>query len=161
MAESSSPTLAWSAYEHEHRERSPEWFWTVGIIAVAAALAALILGNALFGVLIIISAFLLALFAAKQPDLVSFEINDKGIRIDKTLYPYRTLDSFSVTHQDEENHPAPKLLVQSQKALMPLLVIPLTDDIDTEALHDYLLQFMKEEEHREPISQRLLELIGL
>jgi len=51
--------IEWDAHEYEHRERSPDWFWAVGIISVSVAVAAVIFGNIIFGILVIIAAFTL------------------------------------------------------------------------------------------------------
>lgn len=151
----------WQAHEHEFHERSHDWYWAVGIVAVSSALAAAILGNILFGLLIIMAAFILALRASKQPDMVSVELSERGIRIDKTLYPYRTLDSFYVTHPEPGTRMEPKLLVQSKKPLVPLLIVPFASDIHPDMIHDYLIKYIPEEEHREPLSHHLLEMVGL
>lgn len=155
------PQFEWSAYEHEHFERSSEWFWIVGIIAVALAIASMILGNPLFGALILISAFLLAMFAVKKPNIVIYQLSAKGIRINNTFYPFRALNSFFVTHGDPRLDMIPKLLVSSSKPLMPLMSIPLDPDMDPDDVRDFMLQFLSEEEHKEPIAHHLLALIGL
>lgn len=155
------PQFEWSALEHEHFERSSEWFWIVGIIAVALAIAALILGNPLFAVLIVISAFLLAMFAVKKPEPVHYQLSQKGVRINNTLYPYRSLKSFFVTHGDPRLDMIPKLLLESDRPIMPLISIPLDESIDPDHVHEYMLKFLEEKEHKEPIAHHLLALIGL
>jgi hypothetical protein len=160
MAEE-APKIEWTAYEHEHIEHSSEWFWMMGILAVALAIAAVIFGNFLFAILIVISAFLLAMFAVRRPPLVTFELSQKGLRIDRTMYPYRSLNSFFVVHGDAERDIPSKLLLASQKPLMPLMVVPLDPAIDPELLTEYLSHFLTEEEHREPFAHHLLILLGL
>ncbi len=155
------PQFEWSAYEHEHMERSNEWFWIVGIIAVALAIAALILGNPLFAALIVISAFLLAMFAVKKPEEILYQLTPKGVRINNALYPYRTLNSFFVTHGDPRLDMIPKLLLESERPLMPLMSIPLAPGMDPDDVREFMLQFVKEEEHKEPIAHHLLAMIGL
>ena len=36
--------IEWDAHEYEHKERSADWFWAVGIISVSMAVAAIIFG---------------------------------------------------------------------------------------------------------------------
>ena len=116
-------SISWRGQEYFFIEKSPDWFWTLGIIAIAGAVAAAIWGNVLFAILILVGAFALAMFAARQPEEVSFEISPKGIRTGDTLYPYPSLDVFWVEHEDEEEDA--KLLVRSKKLMMPLIVVPL------------------------------------
>jgi hypothetical protein len=144
--------LSWEAPEYEHRQHGTDWFWTVGVIGVGICITAIIVGNVLFGILIILGTIALLLQAIKHPRQISFGINRKGIRIGTTLYPYATLDVFWVTDTNI-------LLIRSQKSLMPLLIIPI-EGISREEVRDTLLEFLHEEELREPISHRIMESLG-
>lgn len=143
--------FSWEAPEYEYREKSTDWFWAFGIFAVSAAVAAFIVSNILFGVLILIGAFVLSIFAARKPEIIHFEINEKGIVIDKIIYPYKNLESFTVNEG--------VLLVKTKKKLMQLLIIPLR--VSNEQVHDFLLENIKEDEDLEiPFSQTIMEAIG-
>ena len=50
------PIIEWNAPEHYYYKRSPDWYWSVGIIAVTGAVLACIFGNVIFGILILASA---------------------------------------------------------------------------------------------------------
>jgi hypothetical protein len=149
-------SIRWGGHEYSYSEKSVDWYWAVGIVALSGAVAAILLGNFLFGILILIGAFTLSLFAARKPNTVTFEINRRGILIDKKLFPYNTLDSFWI---HEDTHHA-TLLVRSQKAMMPLIMIPLSEPVDAEIVHLSLSRFLEEEEHDMPISHRLVEYFG-
>src|SRR3989344_4706004 len=92
--------IAWDALEYEYREKSADWFWAVGVIALAAAVTAAILGNVLFAVLIVVGAAALAIHAGREPLVVHFAISERGVSVGKTLYPWKTLDSFWVETRD-------------------------------------------------------------
>src|SRR3989344_3858351 len=149
--------LIWRAHEHEHRERSTDWFWALGILALAGAAAAVILGNILFGILILIGAFTVALFAARRPGLFLFKIDARGINIDKVLYPYQSLESFWV--EDTRESVTPKLLLRSKKALMHHIIIPL-EGISPKEVRKTLAERLPEIEDSEPLSHKILELFG-
>ena len=149
--------LRWQAFEYIHREKTPDWYWAVGIIAVAIAVTAVLLSDVLFAILILLGAFSLALFAGREPLLVSFEINQKGIAINDLLYPYGTLDSFWVNDLPTEH--TPKLLLKSKKVLVPHIVIPI-ENISPEEIREFLISKIKEEEQHEPPSQKLMEHLG-
>ena len=151
--------MEWEAFEHIYQEKTADWFWAVGIIVIGITVTAILLGNLLFAVLILISGFALVISAVKKPDLVRFGITERGITIEDTLYPYTTLESFWIEEPEAGIGPA-KLLIKSEKLFMPHIVIPLTDEIDTEILRDLLLEVMKEEEHHEPAAQKLMEYLG-
>jgi hypothetical protein len=150
------PVFQWTAYEHEHREKGPDWYWVLGIIAVGGALMAIILGNFLFAILILVAAFSLALHAAKPPELTEFEVNEKGIVVHRTFYPYTTLASFWI---DDEYSPRDTLIVKSTRLAMPYIVVPI-EEISVPELREYLLQVLPEEEMREPLLQKVVEYFG-
>ncbi|MFA6338590.1 MAG: hypothetical protein WCW87_00820 [Candidatus Paceibacterota bacterium] len=148
--------LSWHAYEHEHKQNSSDWFWTVGIIAVALASIAVILNDLLFATLIVLIAFTLMLHANKQPRLIKFELMERGIRIDKHVYLYSHLESFWI---EEHDGPQAKILIKSHKLLMPLIVIPI-EEVNHNEVRDFLADRMDEEEMHEPVSQKILESFG-
>ncbi|MEX0916923.1 MAG: hypothetical protein WDZ90_00120 [Candidatus Paceibacterota bacterium] len=148
--------LKWKAPEYEHRDKTSDWFWVLGIIAVSGAVAAVLFGNVLFGALILIGAFVLAIFAAKKPETVEFEINERGVRIGKKLYPYSTLDHFGIV----ENANTPKLYLQSTKMLAPHMVI-LLEGVSEKDVRDRLSKKLPEEdEGEEPFSERVMDMFG-
>jgi len=150
-------TIEWSAHEHEHKPKSPDWFWALGIIAVSGALSAIIFGNPLFALLLIVGAFVLAIHAAKPPEEITFQISDRGVRIGSALYPYRTLESFFVEH--DEDGRKPKLLLKSRKMFVPYLIIPL-EGVSPAEVEERLSEILEEEEMAEPLSQKVLEFFG-
>lgn len=148
--------LRW--HTHDHTEpKSADWYWALGIIAVAGAVAAVVLGNILFAVLIVVGTLTLALYAVRKPNLAHFEINDRGIRIDNTIHPYTSLDSFWVDDIDE--HTSPKLLIKSKKALMPFIIIPL-DPVSPTDVRECLFLYLDEEEHTEPLPHKIMDYLG-
>jgi len=149
--------LRWSAYEHEHIPRGSDWFWALGIVAVSAALTSILFHDVLFAVLILVAALVFAMLANVPPDLVRFEISDRGIRTGDTLHRYEEIISFWV---EEENGPHPLLLVDTTKFMAPNLIIPL-ENIDPHAVRLYLRELVEEVPMKEPVSHKILEFFGL
>ena len=88
--------------------------------------------------------------------MVEISINQKGITVEKEMYPFATLESFWVESQDEENQ---KILLKSKKLLMPLITIPLEEHHHLD-VREFLLQYLPEEEMHEPLSQKIMERLG-
>src|SRR3989338_6162006 len=61
--------LEWEGREYDHNPKSTDWYWALGIIAVAGTVASVLFGNYLLALLIIIAAVALAFHAAKRPPL--------------------------------------------------------------------------------------------
>ncbi|MEK9167709.1 MAG: hypothetical protein AAB769_00010 [Patescibacteria group bacterium] len=148
--------IHWSALEYEHRDRSNDWFWVVGIIALALAVISIIYDNILFAILIVIGTFTLLMYAARAPHMVDFEINRRGVIIKDRLYPYNALKSFWL----RDNHRGRKLVIQSEKMLMPNITIPLSDDMDINTIHLFLVEYLEEQEHHESLSELIMDYLG-
>ncbi|HEY4503443.1 MAG TPA: hypothetical protein VJC14_03370, partial [Candidatus Paceibacterota bacterium] len=148
--------IEWDAHEYEHKERSSDWFWAVGIISVSVAIAATIFGNIIFGILVLIGAFALSLFANRPPSTLHVVVDEKGVTRGKVRYPYSTLVSFWI----DTDHPHKKIILRSEKMFMPLIVVPLGNETDVEELHEDLSTSLREEFHSLPFVEKILEYLG-
>lgn len=148
--------MEWEAPEHEHKERSADWFWVSGIIVAALALTSIIFGNIILAILIVVAAFSLALFINKPPESISAAVTEQGVRRENVLYPYETIESFWI----DTVHPHHKVILKSKKPLMPLVVIPIPDDLNIEELRTELLAHIPEQEQSLPLVEKILEYLG-
>lgn len=155
MPDEGTGVLRWSAYEHEHIDRGSDWFWALGVIAVSAALTSMLFGNFLFALVIVVAAVTLGLIARKPPEMHEFEINEKGIRIGRTLHAYDSVISFWVDEDEEK----PLLLVDTTTFMAPNLIIP-TGDIHPDDIREYLRPRAEEVPMKEPLAHKILEFFG-
>jgi hypothetical protein len=149
--------VRWSAYEHDHIERSSDWYWALGVVAACALLTSILFGDILFGLLILLAATILALLARTPPALMHFELSDRGVRVNDTLHRYGEIISFWV---EDERDDRPLLLVDTTKFLSPNLVIPI-EHVDPDLVRAYLKERAKEVHMKEPVSHKILEFFGL
>ena len=136
----------WEGREYDHNPKSADWYWALGIIAVAGTLASILFGNVLLAVLVIIAAAALALHAAKEPPLHRFRLVEQGVFIGDELHPFERMLSFSVL-EDVEGMLPPILSIKNESWLSPHLIIPL-EGVDADAIYAYFLQHVNEDEHR-------------
>ncbi len=147
--------LEWSALEYEEKERTQDWFWALGVIVVAGSLASIIYGDYFFAVLLILGGLLLAFFAIKPPDTVSYELNSKGLKVRDRLYPYDSIHSFYVQREVK-----PMLFIKSQRFFLPIISMPIDAD-HTEIIHEiFASQDVPEEEMKEHISEKIMDVLG-
>jgi hypothetical protein len=149
-------TIEWEAHEYEHKERGSDWHWAVGILAISFAVVAVIFGKIILGLLIIIGTFSLTLFINRPPEIIRGSVNERGISRGNTLYPYETIESFWI----DIDHPHKKIILKSRKIFMPLIVVPIADNVDPYRLERILSRYLKEEYHALPFVERLLEHLG-
>jgi hypothetical protein len=149
-------SVYWEAPEHRHFEKTADWYWILGIIAVAASIASIIFGNVLFGIVILLGATVMMLYGHKEPRVIGFEVSPRGVRVENDLYPYSTLESFYI---DEESPYGPQLLVKPQRLFSQLLIMPLPEE-QLEAIETILESRLPEEHLEEPLSHQILEYFG-
>lgn len=148
--------LSWSAPEYEEREKSADWFWALGVIAVTGFLTAIIYGNYFFGILILLSGALLFFFAKKSPDWIDYELTERGLKIKSHLYPYENIKSFFVQGGDK-----PILFIKTERFYMPILSIPIESNLINEIHNIFIFKNVFEEEMHEHPSERIIETLGL
>ena len=147
--------LTWTAPEYVYRHKNPDWYWILGIVTLTAAIVSLLLGDILFSFVILLSGFVLALYGARPPRTLTYTLTEKGIIADATLYPYSTLESYWI---DDTVIPS-RLLVQSRKIAMPLIVIPI-EEVHDDDVSEILTDYLHEVEHQESLSQKIFEYFG-
>ena len=150
--------MRWSAYEHEFIERGADWFWALGIIAVCASALSILFSDTLFGLLILVAAVAFGLLANTPPTLATFELSDRGIRINGMLHRFDEIISFWV--EDEHHHGRPLLLVDTTKFMSPNFIIPI-EGIDPHTVRAFLKKRAKETPMKEPLPHKIVEFFGL
>ena len=153
-----TPTLSWQAPTHEFTERSPDWFWALGLLGLAGAVTAVLFSNYLLALIIGLGAVCMAILALRPPKMCQIDVSEIGIRVDHALYPIRSLKSFWV---DEVSRPIPQLIVATDSLLNPVLVLPLEEHVSPEKVKVEMLKLLPEEEQYESMFSHIAGLFGL
>ena len=139
--------ISWEAPEFIYYEKTPDWYWSLGIITVALLVIAFLGQNFLFGVLVLLSAFTIVLYATKRPRIIRITASADGIVIDTKEFPLEGLKSFWIFYRVGG---IKELSILSEKRLMPHIKIPLGDANPNE-IRDFLLQYMYEKRQEESL----------
>jgi len=150
--------MEWKGREYDHSPKSADWYWALGIIAVAGALASILFGNYLFALLVVIVAASLALHAAKMPPVHRFRLVEQGLSIGDELHPFERMVSFSVL-EDVDGELPPLLSIKTESWLSPHLVIPLAG-VDADAVYAYFLSHVDEDEHKHTFTDLVAAWLG-
>lgn len=151
--------FSWEGTEYRFEDKSADWYWALGIIATAAAIAAVLFNNVLLAVLVGVAAFAIALHAAKHPRVHRFSMNHDGIAIDGNFYAFKNMLSFSVLEYADESLP-PSLSIKTRHFLAPHLLIPINDH-DPVDIHEYVSLHLPEGRHEQSNFDRVVELFKL
>lgn len=147
--------LEWSAPEYMEKEHSQDWFWALGVIVVCGSIASMIYRDYFFAGLLVLGGILLGFFAIKKPEMVEYELSNRGLRIDKRVFPYDSLKSFYV-----RLHPEPTLLIHSQRFFMPVIAIPLGEEFAEEVREVMLAHNVPEEKLTEHSTEKIMDSLG-
>ncbi|MDP2665607.1 MAG: hypothetical protein Q8P23_03155 [bacterium] len=148
----------WEGREYDHNPKSADWYWALGIVAVAGALALVLFGNYLLAALIVIAAVALALHAAKEPPVHRFRLMERGLLIGDELHPFERMISFSVL-EDIQGVLPPVISIRTESWLSPHLVIPLAG-VDADVVYAYFLQHVDEAEHQHSFTDLVAAWLG-
>jgi hypothetical protein len=147
--------LSWDTVEYLHKEKTPDWYWIVGIVTISIAIISIILNNLIFAILIIISSFTLSLFASKKPEIIEVDIDMSGVTVGRNHYLYKDLESFWIETRDSY----PRVLLKSKKVFMPFIMI-LIEGVEPNQIQELLSKYLPEEEHVEPLLEKILLYFG-
>jgi len=149
-------SLKWTAFEYKQKQHRPDWFIAISVIAVALIITAVINNNILFAIFIALGVFTLLMYAARKPQSIQFEINEKGVLIGEVIYPYKKLKSFFIRKKLDEAY----LILESEGLITPHITIPLSDNIAIEEIYEFLSEYLKEEEHTESVAEIVMDRLG-
>lgn len=155
MAEDSG--IQWTVDTHNHRERSVDWYWGLGLGSLAAAALSVFLGNALLAVIILLAAGSLGVLVHRGPREHTVSLNPRGVSMDGTLYRWSSITSFWIEQDSRDPH----LLITTEGILHPQLVVPLNDPTRAQNVRSYLKRFTKEEEQAPHLGHYVAQMFGL
>ncbi len=114
------------------------------------------MSNFLLVTLTFIATATFLLMASRKPDMIHVTLQRNGIRAGNTLYTYQSLDGFAIIDYTPER----RLLLESNRTIMPLIVIHIADEINTEDLHEAMAEYVPEKELHESLPHMIMERIG-
>lgn len=164
--------IRWQVLTHEHRDRSVDWYWGFGILAVVGIGLCVYFNNFLFALILALASLSIGILLARGPREHEVHVHPRGVTLDGTLYPYSSLQSFWVTVEDpyelgipqeyhEEFEPRAHLLLTTHSYIHPHVTIPLDDLSHAQEVRDYLVAYITEEEQDRHFGEHIAEALGL
>lgn len=153
--------FSWEAHEYFHHDRTVDWYWWVGLVAVILLGFAVWQRSFLFGVLILLGWFTSILYAIRDPHVIRFVLTDRGLIVENPeskesgkIYPWSQLDSFWVFYKPPVHA---ELSIKSKKTFMPYIKVPLGDE-DPEAIKEIVSKYIPLEEQEESLIDNIAHL---
>jgi hypothetical protein len=153
------PLFEWHGKEYAAGEKSTDWYWALGIIAIGLIIVCILFANYLLALVILAAGVAISLQAAKRPRIHRFAITEQGISVDTHFYAFESMLHFSVLEYIDPTIP-PALSIKTKHIFAPHLLIPIVgyDPID---VYNYVALHLPEGKHDESAIDRIIELIGL
>jgi len=149
----------WRAPEYHIREKSTDWYWALGILSFAIAVASILFGNILLAIVVICGAWSIGLVAKRKPKEHFFALTEEGIMVDTDVWSYDSVISFSMIEYLDETLP-PFLSVKTRSIIVPHLSIPL-EGVDVDAVYAFLSAHLEEDEHKLTVAEYIIELFRI
>ena len=157
MIHTETTEFSWDTIAYEHREKTTDWYWALGILSVVGSGIAFLNRNFLFGFLILFGGFLVGMFASRKPDDLSVEISTHGVMINNQMMYFKDIAGFWM-HRNMFG--VRKLIFKTNRNFTPIISVPLPDDLRARDLQEFLIEFIPEIELQESFTDLLLERIG-
>lgn len=157
--------LNWSALEYKEKVQGTDWFWALGVVVVATAITTIIFGNYFFAILIILGGLLLGYFTIKKPELVYYELNNKGLKVKDRVFLFEDIKHFWVqayTSTDQATHieTEPTLFIHTARLFMPVMSVPIDEHLASHIRSIMLSNSVEEKEMKEHPSVKIMETLG-
>lgn len=151
--------FAWGVNEYEKHTRSKRWYVMAGLLGAALLLYAVISGNYLFALVVVLFGIILFLQDVQAPLKVSVAITETGVVVGSKFYPFSEFKNYWIIYQPPE---VKNIYFATNSIVKHRLQIPLRDN-DPRPIRDFLNQFIVEdlEQEQEPLSDRLGRLFKI
>ncbi len=145
------PHIEWTASEYAANPKSTGWFMMLVLASfLTAAVIYFVTRDVVSTGVIALLGVIIGVFAARQPRVLTYGIDNKGIHIEQKLYPYGTFKTFSVA----DNQPVHYLSLTPLRRFMPPLVIHY-DPEDEEKIVNTLAEYLPYQEYKRDVVDSL------
>ncbi len=170
-ASTDSDEVNWRIEEPNFMPKTTEWFWALGILALALIVFSILLKNYLLIIIVALAVFIIYSNKNKKPELINFRLDNDGLYIERQFYPYDSFESFWIFPARGGSLPAEatpqalqagpeggenttdeerELALRHQRHLAPLLIIPFHND-DEQKIRKFLNKYLPENEEQESL----------
>ncbi len=150
----------WKAREFEFTPKTPTWYWSIGILSVGSAIAAFIVGNILFGIILLLAGMTVSLLGSRHPAIHHFKVSNRGVHVSDQVFKYANITRFSMDDHLKDGVPE-KLHFELKEGLVKVITIPL-DGADFRAVRTGLKNHnIDETDHLDTLTARVSDWMGI
>lgn len=147
--------IKWEALEYKEEEKGVDWFWALAITIIAGSIIAIIFKNYFFAGILVLGGIMLGKTVNLKPEMIEYELNEKGVKIKNSLYLYETISEFSILED------RPILAIRSERMLFPIISISFPKE-ETENVRNILLENkVMEGKFTEHTADKIVRFLGI
>lgn len=151
---------SWETPEYQRHDRPGWWYIVYALVAIGLIIIALVTNNFLFGIIIIISSFVILLHDARNPQPVLISLTTEGIIVGNQFYDYDEIKQFAIVYKPSQNLKRLYFEFKSTRKHRLSLALHETNPL---YLREHLLKYVPEDLERtdEPLSEFLSRVLKL
>lgn len=147
----STPVLQWTAPEFIQHEKGAIWFIVLGVIGLLLlGVSIFLLKDWFFAFILIILLGGIASVAVRRPRMLHCMLDENGIHVGSTLYPFEKFHAFSLAKEDT----AWCIILIPNARFSPTLTVYFNEE-QGEDIVDFLGDFLPMEDHEVDLVDRL------
>lgn len=151
--------FAWRAKEFEDFEKTNDWYWTIGLVAIVGAGIAFWQDSFSFGVLILVSGFTLMVFGKVKHGTHSILLTEDYIMVDENKILWKDVVGFSIIDIPKE-FPEKKMILEVSNSVRSKISFKIDRNVvNAETLRDFLSTKTEEKDLVDSFSKAFSEKI--
>lgn len=150
-------TIEWSIAEHTFKEKTNDWYWSVGVVTLALVVLSYFMKNFLFAVISLIGGISIFILGLKKPFTLHNKVTQKGVGSDDRFFMFDDIESFCI---DEGVPEEPRLFLKMKSGIASHAILPIHEE-DKDKIQNFLREHLKEEVSEEPFSSILIRILGI
>jgi hypothetical protein len=147
--------IVWQAPAFRYYAKGVSWYWLSLIVAILLLAFAVWQENFLFAVFVFLAEITVFVWARRQPALIKFKIDEKGVTVAGRIYPYEELEKFCL-RSDRESKNFDELILKKKTHLNPYLKIFIESRLAPGA-QEILNQKLTEEKYEDSLLEGFLK----
>lgn len=152
--------MSWEIPEYHKHDRGHWWYLIYALVGIGFVVQALIFGNFLFALIIVIGSLALFLSDARHPKSIPVIITTEGVIVGGSFYDFDAIRHFTVVYKPAEN--IKRVYFVFKSALRHRLSLSLAE-ANPLFVREQLMKYLPEDLERtdEPLSEFLARLLKL
>jgi len=147
----------WEAPEFEKTEKSGVWYLILAVFFGIIIVYAMATDSLIMAIVFILLGVVGYIHSQKEPRMLEFSIDIKGVRAGKELYPYDNIKSFWIFYEPPH---VKTMSLRVDSSMMPFVHIPLANE-DPSEIRRKLLKFINEEKQEPTLVDAIERLFGI